>query len=92
MITLAVCSMLIGSVLGIRFRFLVLLPIIVLGAIGLGTISGAQGAPLSQTITAIVIFATLLQLGYLCTTLFKFAVMPDYAAGRPPSLGAPKLR
>jgi len=91
-ITLAVCSMLIGSVLGIRFRFLVLLPIIVLGAIGLGAISSVQGAALSQTITAIVIFAALLQLGYLCTTLFKFAVMPDYAAAPPASLGTPELR
>jgi len=75
-ITLAICSTLIGSVLGIRLRFVVLPPIIVLGAACLAVISSAQGAALSQTIVPVVIFATLLQLGYLCTALLKHAVTP----------------
>ena len=91
-ITLAICSTLIGSMLGIRFRFFVLLPFIVLGAVCLGAISNAQDASFSQTIVTIVIFATLLQLGYLCTALFKHAVLPHYAAWRRPSLGTPRLR
>ncbi|WP_309178707.1 hypothetical protein [Bradyrhizobium sp. Ash2021] len=40
----------------------------------------------------IVIFATLLQLGYLCTALLKHAVTPAHAGGRRLSLGTPKLR
>jgi hypothetical protein len=70
-ITLAICSTLIGSILGIRFRFFVVPPIIVLGAACFAVLSNAQGATLSQTIVRIVIFATLLQLGYLCTALLK---------------------
>ncbi len=80
MITLAICSMLIGSVLGIRFRFVVLPPIIALGAACLIAISSAQGAALSQTIVPVVIFATLLQLGYLCTALYKHAMIPTYTS------------
>jgi hypothetical protein len=91
-IALAICSMLIGSVLGIRFRFVILPPIIILGSVCLVVISSAQGAALSQTILPIVVFATLLQLGYLCAALFKHAVMPHLAAEPRPSLGAPKLR
>jgi hypothetical protein len=91
-ITLAICSTLIGLVLGIRFRFVVLPPIIVLGAVCLAAISSAQGAALSQTIVPVVIFATLLQLGYLCTALYKHAVMPAYAGEHRPSLGTPRLR
>jgi hypothetical protein len=85
-ITLAICSTLIGSVLGIRLRFVVLPPIIVLGAACLAVISSAQGAALSQTIVPVVIFVTLLQLGYLCTALYKHAMMPTYAGERRPSL------
>jgi hypothetical protein len=91
-ITLAICSTLIGWILGIRFRFVVLPPIIVLGAACFAALSNAQGATLSQTIVPIVIFATLLQLGYLCTALLKHAVTPAHAGGRRPSLGTPKLR
>jgi hypothetical protein len=85
-IKLAICSTLIGSVLGIRFRFVVLPPIIVLGAACLIAISSAKGAALSQTVVAVVIFATLLQLGYLCTALYKHATMPTYMRERRPSL------
>jgi hypothetical protein len=88
---------LIGSVLGIRFRFVVLSPIIVLGAACLAVISIARGAALSQTIVPVMIFATLLQLGYLCTALYKHAMMPIYPRERRPSLepqglGGTKLR
>jgi hypothetical protein len=73
-ITLAICSTLIGSILGIRFRFFALPPVIVLGAACFAALSNVQGATLSQTIVPIVIFATLLQLGYLSATLLKHAV------------------
>jgi hypothetical protein len=91
-ITLAICSTLIGSILGIRFRFLALHSVIVLGAACFAALSNAQGATLSRTMVPIVIFATLLQLGYLCTALLKHAVTPAHAGGRCPSLGTPKLR
>ena len=91
-ITPAICSTLNGSILGIRFRFLALPPVIVLGAACFAALSNAQGATLSQTIVPIVRFATLPQLGYLCTALLEHAVTPAHAGGRRPPLGTPKLR
>lgn len=92
MTTLAICSMLIGFLLGIRFRFVVLLPVIFLGSLSLVAISIAQGRPLAQTALTIVIFACLLQLGYICTALFRPAVASIHAAGRWSLLGSAKLR
>lgn len=77
MTTLAICSTLIGLVLGIRFRFLILVPILFVGSVSLATISMTQGQTLLQAISAIVVFAALLQVGYACTALLKsFARAP----------------
>ncbi|MBR1147266.1 hypothetical protein [Bradyrhizobium sp. AUGA SZCCT0431] len=77
MTTLAICSTLIGLVLGIRFRFLVLVPILFVGSVSLAAISMTQGQTLLQAISAIVVFAALLQVGYACTALLKsFARAP----------------
>jgi hypothetical protein len=69
--TLAICSTLIGLVLGIRFRFLVLVPILFVGSISLAAISMTQGQTFLQAISAVVVFTALLQLGYVCTALFR---------------------
>lgn len=77
MTTLAICSTLIGLVLGIRFRFLILVPILFVGSVSLAAISMTQGQTLLQAISAIVVFAALLQVGYACTALLKsFARAP----------------
>jgi surface polysaccharide O-acyltransferase-like enzyme len=76
MIMLAICSMLIGSTLAIRFRFMVLLPIIFFGSIVLVTISAIQNEPFSQMVLMVIVFATSLQLGYVFAALVKHAVIP----------------
>lgn len=91
MIALGLCSILIGSVLGIRFRFVVLLPIIAVGSAGLAVMFTAQGGTLSQAALAIVVFASLLQFGYICAALFKHVAMRAYARDREAALGTPKL-
>jgi hypothetical protein len=90
--TLAICSILIGSILGIRFRFVVLLPIIFIGSISLAAILNAQDKTLLQAVGTIAVFASLLQLGYICTAVLKHAVTPADAARRWSLLGSPKLR
>jgi hypothetical protein len=75
-IALALCSVLFGSALGIRFRFVVLLPVIAVGSAALAVIATVQGGSLSQAVLAIVVFASLLQFGYICAALFKHAAMP----------------
>ena len=69
--TLAIFSTLIGLILGIWFRFLVLVPILFIGSVSLAAISMAQGQTLLRTISAAVVFAALLQVGYVCTALFR---------------------
>lgn len=75
MFALALCSILIGSMLGIRFRFVILLPVIAVGSAALAVISNAQGGTLSQAALAIVVFASLLQFGYICAALLKHVAM-----------------
>jgi hypothetical protein len=75
MIMLAICSMLIGSALAIRFRFVVLLPIIFLGSIVLVTISAFQNGLFSQMALMVIVFATSLQLGYVFAALMKHATI-----------------
>ena len=82
MIALALSSFLIGSVLGTRFRFVVLLPVVVVGSAAVAAIFTAQGGTLSQAMLAIVVFASLLQFGYICAAVFKHAAMPAYANER----------
>jgi hypothetical protein len=79
-VALALCSMLTGLALGIRFRFVILLPIIAVGAALLTAISAIRGGALSQTVAAIVVFASLLQLGYICTALFRHVVSRSTSA------------
>ncbi|MDB5578026.1 MAG: hypothetical protein JWR80_3202 [Bradyrhizobium sp.] len=81
-IALALCSILIGSMLGMRFRFVILLPVIAVGSAALAAISAAQGGTLAQAVLTIVVFASLLQFGYICAAVFKHAAMPAYANGR----------
>lgn len=91
MIALGLCSILIGSMLGTRFRFVILLPVIAAGSAVLAVISTAQGGTLLQTVLAIVVFASLLQFGYICAVLFKHAAMPGYAAKPQAALGSRKV-
>jgi hypothetical protein len=76
MIMLAIGSMLIGSTLAIRFRFIVLLPIIFLGSAMLVTISAIQSEPFFQVALMVIVFATSLQLGYVFAAVMKHAVIP----------------
>lgn len=78
--------------LGIRFRFVILLPVILIGSASLVAISTAQGGTLAQAVLTAVVFTSLLQFGYLCSALIRHAVMPACAGEREPVLGSPKLR
>ena len=69
MTTLAICSALIGLFLGIWFRFLVLVPILFVGSVALAAISMTQGQTLLQAISAVMVFAALVQVGYVCSAL-----------------------
>jgi hypothetical protein len=88
---LAICSTLIGSILGIRFRVIVLLPLVFFGSVGLVATSIAEGKSFLQTLSTIAVFVSLVQLGYICTALLKHAVTRAHATWRWSLLGNPKL-
>lgn len=74
MTTIVICSLLIGAMLGIRFRVFVLLPVVLFGSTFLAVILMAWGGTLFEATIAMVTFATLLQLGYLGAGLLKLSV------------------
>ncbi|WP_456621605.1 hypothetical protein [Bradyrhizobium sp. P5_C12] len=65
MSTVAIFSLLIGSLLGGRFRVFILPPVIVLGGAILGAGSAWQGHDSAHTVVTILVFAAVLQLGYI---------------------------
>jgi hypothetical protein len=65
MVMIALCSSLIGAVLGTRFKVLILFPAIMVGLASVAAIATLRGSPLSTAIGAAMIVAIFLQLGYL---------------------------
>ena len=86
MSTVAVFSLLIGSLLGGRFRIFILPLTIVLGAAMIVTVAAWQGQGPAHTIVTILVFATVLQFGYLCGALLVRTRATAYRTKAAPSL------
>jgi hypothetical protein len=74
MLILSLAALLVGAVLGMRFKVLILLPAIVasflvIGAVGIGSSTG-----LGFVALAAIVAATCLQLGYLIGVALRHAV------------------
>ncbi|MGW1424892.1 hypothetical protein ACWAT4_32735 [Bradyrhizobium manausense] len=85
MSAVAVLSLLIGSLLGSRFRIFVLPPIIVLGAVMIGTVCALYGEGPAHAVVTILVFATVLQLGYLCGAILVRSRAAAYRTKAAPS-------
>ena len=85
MSTVAIFSLLIGSLLGGRFRIFILPPVIVLGAAILGAGSAWQGHDSTHTVVTILVFTAVLQLGYLCGALLIRSRVQAYHTKAAPS-------
>lgn len=85
MSTVAVFSLLIGSLLGGRLRIFILPPTIVLGAAMIGGVAAWQGQGLAHTLVTILVFAAVLQLGYLCGAVLVRTREAAYRAKAAPS-------
>jgi len=83
--TVAVFSLLIGSLLGGRFRIFILPPAIVLGAAMIGAVWAWQGQGPAHMVVTILVFATMLQLGYLCGAMLIRARAASYRTKAAPS-------
>jgi len=83
--TVAVFSLLIGSLLGGRFRIFILPPAIVFGAAILGSGLLWHGHDSAYVVAAILVFATVLQLGYFCGAALMRARTSAYREKAAPS-------
>jgi hypothetical protein len=80
MAMLVIFSILTGAVLGLRFKVLILVPVIVLSFVAIGGIGAALGMSGRAIAVAFVVAATALQAGYLIGTVIRFTI----AAARAP--------
>ncbi|WGS18305.1 MULTISPECIES: hypothetical protein [unclassified Bradyrhizobium] len=82
MTTLAICCTLFGVALGVRFRFFVLVPMLLLGALLAVVLSVAQELTFGQALTITAVFAGCLQFGYLISALLRHMVGPAMVIDR----------
>ncbi|WGR92821.1 hypothetical protein MTX26_22985 [Bradyrhizobium sp. ISRA443] len=82
MTTLAICCTLYGVALGVRFRFFVLVPMLLLGALLVIMLSFARELTFGQALTIAALFAGCLQFGYLISALFRHMVGPTMVIDR----------
>lgn len=71
MTILALGSMLVGMVLGIRFRFIVLFPVLIVGSLALTAFALMTDETAGRTLLSIIVVAGVMQLGYVCTSLLS---------------------
>jgi hypothetical protein len=74
MVMIALCSSLIGAVLGTRFRIHVLFPAAALGLMIVAAVAALKGSATSSAIAAAIVFVSALQLGYLGGLFTRFCL------------------
>jgi hypothetical protein len=74
MTLLAMTAMLIGALLGLRFKVLILVPAIVIGSAATLGIGMAHSNSLWFTLLAMVLAITALQMGYLGGAIIRFVI------------------
>jgi hypothetical protein len=65
MVWMAISGALLGAVLGLRFKVLVLLPVILVGVLGIAVASAISGTPISIILINASVWTVALQFGYL---------------------------
>jgi hypothetical protein len=74
MVTIALCSSLIGATLGTRLKVLALVPALILGVVLVTAVAAVTGPAVSAVIGAVIVWALFLQLGYLGGLLTRFCL------------------
>jgi hypothetical protein len=74
MVMIALCSSLIGTVLGTRFRIQVLFPAAMLGFVIVAAVAVFKGSAISSAIAAAIICVISLQIGYLAGLFTRFCM------------------
>jgi hypothetical protein len=74
MIHLAVFSVLIGAVFGLRFKVMVLLPLTVIGCLATAIVGFALRQPTATLAISLALFAASLQFGYIFGSLTRMTM------------------
>jgi len=74
MMMLSMMAIIIGALLGLRFKVLILVPAIVIGAVTTLGIGMAHGASVWVTLLAAILTITALQMGYLGGAVTRFVI------------------
>jgi hypothetical protein len=74
MVMIALCSSLIGAVMGTRYKVQVLFPTAMLGLVMVSAVAVLKGSTISAAITAAIICVISLQIGYLGGILTRFCM------------------
>ncbi len=72
MVMIALCSSLIGAVMGTRFKVQVLFPAAMLGCVMVGAVAVLKGSTMSWAIVAAILCVVSLQIGYLGGLFTRF--------------------
>jgi hypothetical protein len=80
MVMIALCSSLIGAVVGTRFKVQVLFPAAVLGIVTVAAAAAYTGSTISWAILAAIVCVTSLQLGYLAGLFTRFCMAASRTA------------
>lgn len=80
MLMIALCSSLVGAVMGTRFKVQMLFPAVVLGIAMVAAVAAYKGSAVSSTIVAAVVCVTSLQLGYFAGLFTRFCMAASRVA------------
>ena len=72
MVMIAICSSLIGAVMGTRFKVQVLFPAAMLGCMTVAAVAVLKGSTISWAIAAAILCVVSLQIGYLGGLVTRF--------------------
>jgi len=92
MTILALTTMLVGVMLGLRFKVLILAPAIFLSLASNLSIGIAHNSGAWSTLLVVVVAITVLQVGYLCGSTITDARIRKIAPGTTPAIQKPSLR
>ena len=80
MVMIALCSSLIGAVLGIRFRVQVLFPAAIFSLVTVAAVAAFKGSAVSSAILAVIVSLISLQIGYLGGLFTRFCMAASRVA------------
>jgi hypothetical protein len=72
---LTIICFLIGAALGMRFKVLIVIPVIGLALLGTAAVGIAHGDPIGSVVLTMVLIATTLQLGYLAGVVSRHVLV-----------------